>query len=85
MSQRYPNANYPESYDEADMAKAGDVFVNKEGGKLTITEAGAGFGPLLEGAVTGADVEGVTFRDGDYPKQRASAEEDEEDEESVIE
>ena len=79
---RYPDADYPTGYDEADMAKADDVFVNEEGGELTITEAGAGFGPLLEGAQTGADVKGVSFRDGDYPKQRASVEEDEEDEES---
>jgi len=69
MSDRYPNANYPTGYAEADMAKADDVFVNTEGGELTITAAGAGFGPLLEGAVTGANVKGVSFRSGDYPNQ----------------
>ena len=69
MSQRFPNANYPTGYDEANMAKSDDVAVNYEGGELTITAAGAGFGPLLEGAVTGADVKGVTHRGGEYPNQ----------------
>lgn len=82
MSQRYPNANYPLAYAEDDMAKADDVAVNEEGGQLTITAAGAGFGPLLEGAVTGANVKGVSFRDGGYPDQPSSATEDEEPETS---
>ncbi len=75
-SPRYPNANYPLSYDEDDMAKADDVAVNEAGGKLTITEAGAGFGPLLEGAVTGVGVKGVSFRDGTYPNQSPQVEEE---------
>ena len=74
MPERYPNANYPTGYDEADMADANDVPTNEAGGQLTITEAGAGFGPLLEHASSGADVKGVSFRDGNYPKQRESAE-----------
>lgn len=64
MSQRFPNASYPEAYTEADMAKATDVPTNADGGKLTVTEAGAGQGPLLEHAQTGADVKGLSFRDG---------------------
>jgi hypothetical protein len=64
MSQRFPNANYPEAYTEADMAKAGDVATNADGGKLTIEEAGAGLGPLLEHSRTGSDVKGLSFRDG---------------------
>ncbi len=83
MSQRFPNANYPTGYDEADMANADDVAVNVPGGKLTITEAGAGFGPLLEGAVSGANVKGVSFRDGTYPLQQDTSPEEEVVEESV--
>ncbi len=75
MSQRYPNAVYPLGYDEDEMAKADDVFVNEEGGELTITEAAAGFGPLLEGAVTGANTKGVSFRDGSYTEQKSPREE----------
>jgi len=59
--ERYPNANYPEGYTEANMVKTTDVPVNVAGGVLTITEAGAGLGPLKE--VTGADVRGVTLHD----------------------
>lgn len=59
--ERYPNANYPQGYDEANMIKTTDVPVNVEGGLLTVTEAGAGLGPLKE--VTGADVRGVTIAD----------------------
>ena len=77
-SKRYPNANYPLSYDEADMAKADDVAVNEAGGKLTITEAGAGFGPLLENAMTGVGVKGVSFRDGNSLEQRPRVEEESE-------
>lgn len=64
------------------MVKADDVAVNVEGGELTITEAGAGFGPLLEGAMTGVGVKGVSFRDGTYPEQRSQVEEEES--ESVV-
>lgn len=53
---RYPNADYPQAYDEDDMVKAGDVAVNVAGSSLTITEAGTGQGPLGD-VVTGADVE----------------------------
>ena len=59
--QRYPNANYPEAYPEANMVKATDVATNSDAGLLTVTEAGAGFGPLQE--VTGADVQGTTLHD----------------------
>lgn len=59
--QRFPNANYPEAYDEANMVKATDVATNEDGGTLTITEAAAGYGPLLE--VTGADVKGTSLHD----------------------
>ena len=52
---RYPNANYPTAYDEANMVKAGDVAVNADGSSLTVSEAGAGQGPLGD-IVTGADV-----------------------------
>jgi hypothetical protein len=51
--QRYPNANYPTPWDEADMAKATDVSVNVDGGGLTVTAVGAGEGPLH---ITAADV-----------------------------
>lgn len=57
MSIRYPNANYPQAYDEANMQKATDVDVNVAANNLTVTEAAAGYGPLLETAVTGADVD----------------------------
>ena len=80
---RYPNANYPTGYDEDDMAKADDVAVNEAGGKLTITEAAAGFGPLLEGAVTGVGTKGVSFRDGSSREQMAQVEEESEAE-SVV-
>ncbi len=81
---RYPNANYPTGYDEDDMAKADDVAVNEAGGKLTITEAAAGFGPLLEGAVTGVGTKGVSFRDGSSREQMAQEEESESEAESVV-
>lgn len=64
MPQRYPNANYPEPYAEADMVKATDVAVNADGGSLVVSEVAGGSGPLSEHAVTGADVEGVSLRDG---------------------
>lgn len=83
MSQRFPNAAYPLPYAEADMAKADDVPTNAAGGKLTITEAGAGLGPLLEHAKSGADVKGVSFRDGTYPLQQGTGPSEEEKEESV--
>jgi hypothetical protein len=51
--QRYPNANYPEPWAEADMVKATDVSTNVDGGSLTVTAVGAGQGPLH---VTAADV-----------------------------
>lgn len=63
MPERYPNANYPEPYAEADMVKAGDVAVNADGANLAVSEVGAGSGPL-DSAVTGADIEGVSLRDG---------------------
>lgn len=66
MSVRFPNANYPQAYAEADMAKADTVPVNVAGTGLTITEAGVGYGPLLESAKTGLDVEGVTLH-GNQP------------------
>ena len=44
--QRYPNANYPTPWDEADMQKATDVSTNVDGGGLTVTEAAAGNEPL---------------------------------------
>ncbi len=72
---RYPNANYPLSYDEDDMVKSDEIAVNEAGGKLTITEAAAGFGPLLEGAVTGAHTKGVSFRDGSYTDKESPREE----------
>lgn len=73
MSQRYPNANYPEAYDEANMAKATDVPVNVAGTGLTVTEAEAGYGPLLEHAVTGVDVKGLAPHDAS-PLKMASKE-----------
>lgn len=48
--ERYPNANYPEPWDEAEMVKATDVATNVDGGSLTVTAVGAGQGPLLEAA-----------------------------------
>ena len=80
---RYPNANYPLSYDEDDMVKSDEIAVNEDGGKLTITEAAAGFGPLLEGAQTGVGVKGVSFRDGESLKERSQVEEEDEEAESV--
>ncbi len=56
MSIRYPNANYPTAYDEANMQKSTDVPVNDAAANLTVTEAAAGYGPLMESAVTGKDV-----------------------------
>jgi len=56
MSIRFPNANYPQAYDEDDMQKASDVPVNVAADNLSLTEAGAGYGPLLESAITGRDV-----------------------------
>lgn len=52
----YPNANYPQAYDEANMVKAGDVAVNVDGSSLTISEAAPDFGPLGE-IITGADID----------------------------
>lgn len=78
MSQRYPNANYPEAYDEADMEKADAVAVNADGNSLVVSDVTAPYGPLLEHAVTGADVKGVTLRDAvlpDAPKQSATKDE----------
>ncbi len=63
MPDTFPNANYPEGYAEADMFKSTDVSVNEDGGRLTVTEVAAGSGPLSE-HVTGADVKGVSLRDG---------------------
>ena len=83
MSQRFPNATYPLPYAEADMAKADDVPTNADGGQLTITEAAAGFGPLLEHAMNGSDVKGLSFRDGNYPLQQDLGPVEEEVEESV--
>lgn len=62
MPNPYPNANYPTAYDEADMLKATDVAVNEAGTGLTVSDVVAGKGPLMESAVTGADVEGLTPR-----------------------
>lgn len=61
MSIRYPNANYPTAYDEADMVTSADIPVNDAAGNLTVTTAGAGQGPLMESAVTGKDVGGTTL------------------------
>jgi len=44
--ERYPNSNYPEPWDEANMVKATDVATNEDGGSLTVTAVGAGQGPL---------------------------------------
>ena len=61
--QRYPNANYPTAYDEANMGKATDVPVNVAGTGLTVSDVSAGQGPLFEmEVVTGADVPGTTVR-----------------------
>lgn len=51
--ERFPNANYPEPWDEATMVKATDVATNEDGGSLTVDTVGAGQGPLH---VTAADV-----------------------------
>lgn len=51
--ERYPNSNYPEPWDEADMVKATDVATNVDGGSLTVAAVGAGQGPLH---VTASDV-----------------------------
>lgn len=59
--QRYPNASYPEAYDEANMVDATDVSVNEAGGKLTIEAVASGYGPLSE--LTGEDVRGVRPND----------------------
>lgn len=58
--QRYPNANYPTAYDEANMGKITDVPVNDAGTGLTVSDVTAGQGPLFE-AITGADVPGTTL------------------------
>lgn len=63
MPDQFPNANYPEPYAEADMVKATDVATNADGGLLTVTEVGAGSGPLTEHAVTVDDVEGTSLHD----------------------
>jgi hypothetical protein len=44
--ERYPNANYPEPWDEANMVKATDVATNEDGGSLVVDAVGAGNGPL---------------------------------------
>lgn len=64
MSIRYPNANYPQAYDEDEMVVSGDVPVNTAALNLTVTTAGAGMGPLK---VTGKDVPGTTSH-GDMPQ-----------------
>lgn len=71
MSIRYPNANYPQAYDEAEMVTAPDVPVNTAADNLTVTEAGAGQGPLMETATTGKDVRGVTLHDSGEPTPAA--------------
>jgi len=63
--ERYPNANYPQAYDEADMVKADGIPVNVAGTGLTVTEAGAGQGPL---AVSGADVPDGIHDSADTPE-----------------
>lgn len=75
MSIRYPNANYPQAYDEADMQKATDVPVNTAANNLTVTEAAAGYGPLdQESVVTGRDI--VTDPRAMTPATPESASED---------
>lgn len=44
--ERYPNSNYPEPWDEADMVKATDVATNDAGTNLTVDAVAAGQGPL---------------------------------------
>lgn len=58
--ERYPNASYPEPWDEAEMLKATDVATNVDGGGLTVTDVSAGSGPLHE-VLTNEDV--PAFRD----------------------
>lgn len=73
MSVRFPNANYPTAYDEANMVKADAVPVNVAGTGLTVTEAAAGYGPLFESAMDGTDVEGVTLH-GNQPLKAVAPE-----------
>ncbi len=56
MSQRFPNANYPLAYDEANMGKADAVAVNEQQlEQQSITNDGTGgtFALSFEGQVTG--------------------------------
>jgi len=61
--QRYPNADYPTAYDEANMVKITDVPVNVTGTGVVVSDVTAGQGPLMEmDALTGSDVKGTDSR-----------------------
>ncbi len=57
MSQRFPNANFPEAYPEADMGKATDVAVNETRQEIQSVESdatGGDFTLTFEGQETAA-------------------------------
>lgn len=52
--QRYPNADYPTPWDEANMKKATDVVTNRTGAGLAVESVPSGQGPLKENEVKSA-------------------------------
>ncbi len=77
MPNPYPNASYPKAYDEADFIKSGDAPVNDAGTGLTIEDVAAGSGPLADMEyLTGADVEGASFRGDNVHSMHEVEEED---------